>query len=483
MGCLILLFIVLILPVLADDQPIRLHPENPHYFLFRGRPTLLVTSGEHYGAVLNLDFDYIRYLEALKANRLNLTRIFSGVYLEAPGDFGIKTNSLAPTPDRFICPWPRSGMPGAADGLNRFDLSQWNDAYFVRLKDFVAQAGRRGIVVEFSLFCPYYREGTMWNISPLNAKNNINGIGDVARNEILTLKNSQIVDIQDVMVRKIVNELRNFDNLYYEICNEPYFGPATPEWEAHIAATIHEAEASFLFQHLIAQNIANRSRKVDNPNPSVSLFNFHYSRPPDSVAMNYALNKAIGYNETGWDGTTDAPYRIQGWDFLIAGGALYNNLDYSFTVGHEDGSFVPTPEQPGGGSRTLRHQLGFLRSFLEAFDFLRMAPAADVITAKVPMGASVRVLAEKGKQYVVYLHHGQPPSGDAKPRFEVDIGIQHAQLTLNLPAGYYKAEWVNTKTGSKEKTESFSHKGGAKVMESPSYTEDIALRIAARRRK
>ena len=29
--------------------PIRLHPENPHYFLFRGRPTVLITSGEHYG--------------------------------------------------------------------------------------------------------------------------------------------------------------------------------------------------------------------------------------------------------------------------------------------------------------------------------------------------------------------------------------------------------------------------------------------------
>jgi hypothetical protein len=28
-----------------------LHPDNRHYFLSRGQPTLIITSGEHYGAV------------------------------------------------------------------------------------------------------------------------------------------------------------------------------------------------------------------------------------------------------------------------------------------------------------------------------------------------------------------------------------------------------------------------------------------------
>jgi hypothetical protein len=47
---------------------------------FRGKPTALVTSGEHYGAVLNLDFDYAKYLDTLSADGLNLTRTFSGSY-------------------------------------------------------------------------------------------------------------------------------------------------------------------------------------------------------------------------------------------------------------------------------------------------------------------------------------------------------------------------------------------------------------------
>src|SRR5215831_17082599 len=54
-------------------KPPALHPDNPHYFLFRGRPTVLITSGEHYGAVLNLDFDYRTYLKTLEADGLNLT--------------------------------------------------------------------------------------------------------------------------------------------------------------------------------------------------------------------------------------------------------------------------------------------------------------------------------------------------------------------------------------------------------------------------
>ncbi|HUV62551.1 MAG TPA: hypothetical protein VMW24_01570 [Sedimentisphaerales bacterium] len=47
--------------------PIRLHPDNPHYFLWRNRPTILITSGEHYGAVLNRQFDYEKYLQMLQS--------------------------------------------------------------------------------------------------------------------------------------------------------------------------------------------------------------------------------------------------------------------------------------------------------------------------------------------------------------------------------------------------------------------------------
>ena len=91
----------------AGEGPVRLHAENRHYFDLAGRAGVLVTSGEHYGAVLNLDFDHTPYLDALAKDGLNQTRTFSGTYREVPGSFQIRDNTLAPKPNRYRAPWAR----------------------------------------------------------------------------------------------------------------------------------------------------------------------------------------------------------------------------------------------------------------------------------------------------------------------------------------------------------------------------------------
>ena len=326
-----------------------------------------------------------------------------------------------------------------------------------------------------NLFCPFYRD-SMWEVNPFNTKNNVNGIGGVPRTEVLTLKHSDLVKVQQEMVRKIVTELNAFDNLFYEIANEPYFGGVTLEWQEHIAKTIAATEARLPKRHLISQNIANGSTKIDKPFETVSIFNFHYSRPPDSVAMNYALNRPIGLNETGFDGTADAPYRIQGWDFLIAGGALYNNLDFSFVAGHEAGDFVLPPSMPGGGSVALRTQLGFLRRFFNEMPFVRMAPDNAIVKGGVPTGASARALVEAGRVYAVYVHHGRPVK-DGKPRYQVDAAVQQISLGLDLPAGRYEVTWYDTKKAAVAARQTLRHAGGTVVVESPPYTEDAVVRL------
>jgi hypothetical protein len=437
--------------------PISLHPENPRYFRFRGKPAVLITSAEHYGAVLNGDFNYNPYLDELEARGFNLTRIFTGAYVEDSASFGIENNTLAPQPGRFLCPWARAG---SADEY-RFDLSRWDDAYFQRLTEFLRQADRRGVIVELVLFCPYYEE-SMWAISPLNARNNINGIGDVPREEVLTLKHPALVDVQKAMVRKIVGELCECENLNYEVCNEPYTRGVPREWETEIVRTTTEAEASFPLRHLIAQNIANGSHAVQDPDPAVSILNFHYSNPPDSLAMNYALNRVIGFDETGFKGTADPPYRTDGWEFILAGGAVYNNLDYSFTVQHPDGT-APVTRSPGGGGPTLRKQLSILKQFIESFDFLQMRPDSTVIRGGLPADATARALVEQGKAYAVYLKGGT-----------------HANLELEIPAGRYRAAWLNPRIGAIEKTEDVDHSGGLLTMASPPYAEDLALSLRVR---
>jgi hypothetical protein len=263
----------------------------------------------------------------------------------------------------------------------------------------------------------------------------------------------------------------------FEICNEPYFAGVADDWQRRIAEVIVDTERGLPKRHLIAQNIANNGKKVSDPDPNVSVFHFHYARPPFTVGDNYGLNKVIGLDETGFDGTADFVYRIQAWDFLLAGGAHYNNLDYSFTVGREDGSYVYPGTQPGGGSKELRKQLRALSRFLYGFDFPAMAPAAQLIKSGVPEDASARVLGHRdGMQFGVYLHHGRVLS-DHQPRYVVNTRRRTASLTLGLPAGNWRVRWWNPRSGGIDKSEEFTHSGGDRQLASPEYSMDVALEM------
>jgi dienelactone hydrolase len=455
-------------------QPIRLHPDNSHYFLWDGEAAILITAGEHYGAVMNLDFDYLRYLDELKANRFNLTRVFSGAYREVAGSFHITGNTLAPAKGRYVCPWARSGTAGAADGGNKFDLTQWDGAYFDRLKDFVAQAGQRGVVVELVLFCTMY-DDKVWEASPMNMRNNVNGIGQIGRLEIYNGKDPDLLAIQQSMVRKLVTELNAFDNVYFEICNEPYErGGLTRDWNEKIIATIEETEATLPKKHLIGQGFPPSSAAAADLDHRISVLNFHAAKT-DAVRLNYHWNKVIAYDETGGTDQSDRKYRTEGWDFILAGGGVYDHLDFSFTPDREDGTGVPLPPRtPGGGGPELRRQLRILKEFIEGFDFVRMAPADEIIKSHQITVArtdgsrrreepTVRALAEPGKAYAIYINGGT-----------------QAQLVLDLPAGDYEAEWVKTKTGGVETAQLFNHAGGNRTLASPQYSEDVALRLMRR---
>ena len=449
----------------AENRPIALHPDNPHYFLFRAKPTMLVGSTEHYGAVLNREFDNVKYLDTLRRDGLNLTRTFSGTYREVPGSFHIHGNTLAPKAGQYLAPWRRS------DRSEKFDLHAWDDGYFKRLRDFVRAAGVRNIVVEYVLFCPFY-EQVLWDIDPMNAKNNVNRVGDLPREKVYTLDNGGLLAIQDAFVRKAVAELKDADNVYFEICNEPYFGGVTLDWQRHIAQTIAEAEKVLPTRHLIAQNIANGSAKVDHPDPLVSIFNFHYANPPEAVRANLGLNKVISYDETGFKGSDDAVYRVHGWEFMLAGGGVYDNLDYSFVAGHEDGT-APV-DAPGGGSPALRKQLAILKHFVESFDFVRMSPAT---APRVGDGITATMLAEPGKQYAIYLRRAQA-EGKQKP--EKTRNARPVKFTMDLPEGEFDVTWLDPVTGTAHGDPPVHVKGTITLM-SPDFGQDIALRLAVKR--
>jgi hypothetical protein len=209
-------------------------------------------------------------------------------------------------------------------------------------------------------------------------------------------------------------------------------------------------------RHLVAQNYSNFRSPVRMLLPNVDIINFHYAYP-DAVTLNYGLGKAISYDETGFLGRDDGSYRRQAWNFMLSGGSTFGALDYSFTAGHEDGSYSE-PNGPGGGSPALRHQLHILSQFLQSFSLVDLRP--DERTVKHSAGATARVLSHVGKEYAIYLDGNGP-----------------ASLTLELPPGDYSSEWLNVETGKIEELEKFTQKGGDKLLQSPAFQNGIALRL------
>jgi hypothetical protein len=188
--------------------------------------------------------------------------------------------------------------------------------------------------------------------------------------------------------------------------------------------------------------------------------------------MNYGLQRVIGDNETGFRGTNDAPYRMEAWDFMVAGGALFNHLDYSFVAGHEDGSFVYPASQPGGGNAGFRKQIRILRETMDMLNLVRMRPAPEVVKGSLPEGVSARVLCEPGKDYLLYVRSGLGATKE-KPR-KRSFAAGEVRVGLDLPTGVYQLKWVDTKSGRVAKGEGVEHRGGVREFSVPSFEEDVA---------
>ena len=478
-------FIMLFTGIAAMAQPVSLHPQNTHYLLYKGKPTVLVTSAEHYGAVLNLDFDFEKYLKTLHNDGMIYTRIFTGSYVEIPGSFGISNNTLAPDAGRFLAPWKRTDQSGLYKNEKKFDLDEFNPEYFNRLKTFVARAEELGIIVEVTLFCSTYQDA-YWQRNPFNPENNINELPEnLDRQKSNTLNNGNLTGFQKKMVEKIVTELNNFDNVFYEIQNEPWAdnpqkvmrtlrtldpqpgqgnwfkwaemaSEASLNWQKEIAATVVQTEAALQKKHLVAQNFTNFKYSVDKVDPNVSVMNFHYVWP-EAVWLNYGWNRPVNFDESGFGGSDDKTYLRQAWQFMLAGGAIFNNLDYSFFAGKEDGT--GENNAPGGGSASLRKDLKRLHDFLNTLDFVKMYPDFTVV-AHSP-GMEWQAISEPGKQYAIVFN-----------------GSSAGWIKLDLPKGKYHYECFSPLTGKPLK-KGFFTKEKKKIMRFglPQFDDLMVMKI------
>jgi hypothetical protein len=191
----------------------------------------------------------------------------------------------------------------------------------------------------------------------------------------------------------------------------------------------------------------------------VSILNYHYAHPPDAVAQNWQHNVVIGFDETGFQGHKAPFYRKTAWDFLLAGGSVYSNLDWSFSVASPKGQDLTADEKLGPKDPELRPQLGALKQFMDGLPLVNMKPIANIVQGELPKGVTVRGLTD-GETYAFYI------KGD---------GL--IQLRLQLPKARLQWEWIDPVTARVTRIVRKDHPGGIAVESLPGYFEDIVLRL------
>src|SRR5262245_40101019 len=238
----------------VTSGPLRIGKCNPRYFSDARGQTVYLTGAHTW---MNFQdritdnsalFDYRAYLDLLKKYHHNFIRLWV-----------MENAAWAPTWAEMAridpLPYLRTGPGTALDGYPKFDLTQFNEGYFDRLRKRVIAARDVGIYVSVMLFQgwsiekkghekrsrlqrlmakgyqflsldpPAWDPNKPWNGHPFNGSNNINGInGDLNHDgeglEIHALASDQILRLQEQYVKKVIDTVNDLDNVLYEITNE-----------------------------------------------------------------------------------------------------------------------------------------------------------------------------------------------------------------------------------------------------------------------
>ena len=373
-------------------------------------------------------FDYENYLNVLQQYGHNFIRLWvwenatwapwtSGAYHVAP------------------MPYPRTGPGTAVDGGLKYELSQFDQGFFDRLRARVVAARDRNLYVAVMLFQGWSVDtknlsGNPWTGHPYHRDNNINGIdGDTDGNGIgldtHQLASPEVTRLQEAYVAKVIETVNDLDNVLYEISNES--GPTSAEWQYHMIRFIKQYEANLPKQHPIGMTSTGNNRHL-------------FDSPADWISPNgHEPDTEYRDNPPPVDGSkvvitdTDHVFGIGGdydwvWKTFIRGA----NPIYMDPMGDRSG--MPDDPPP---DESARRAMGHTAEYARRLNLSAVRPRGDLVSSQY-------CLADVGSQYLVYL----PKGGKAT----VDLSAAPGELTL---------EWFDPVAGTRTPTESVA--GGAKV--------------------
>ncbi|MGA8621574.1 MAG: IPT/TIG domain-containing protein, partial [Candidatus Sulfotelmatobacter sp.] len=244
---------------LPATGPLKVSTSNPRYFA-EGSGNAVYLTGAHTwpnnkdgwgvpGSCPPPQFNWTGYLNYVQSHRFNWIRLWT---------WELPTSASEPGAPNTEChlplPFLRAGPGYATDGQPKFDLTQFNQAFFDRLRQRVIEAGQDGVYVSIMLFDGFGLEfdrvanDGYW----FTGANNINEINDGYTTGCCGY-NSQtssipaISQIQDAYVTKVIDTVNDLPNVLYEIANEA--GSYSTMWQEQMIDLIHTYEAAKPYQH------------------------------------------------------------------------------------------------------------------------------------------------------------------------------------------------------------------------------------------
>jgi hypothetical protein len=383
--------------------PLRVSRRNPRYFETPSGTMVYLTGAHTWNNLIDGDttdppaaFDYPRYLAFLLAHGHNFFRLWAWEQSKWAAEY---SGNYYFAPSAYL----RTGPDTANDGKPRFDLRQFNPAYFERLRDRVRLARDRGIYVAVMLFNGFSvaTKGTAtfnnpWRGHPFNGANNINGIdGDLNHDgvgfEVQTLENEQILHIEEAYVRRVVDAVNDLDNVLYEISNES--DSSSLQWQYHMIRFIKAYEATKPRQHPVGITSLWYSSNVDlfaSPADWISPF-----APPDDMPVADGTKVILSDTDHLCGLCASVPWV---WEALTGG---YNPV----LMDGYDGKAVGTGALDFYGTNPVwedtRRNLGYARDYANRMDLAAARPLGNLASTE-------HCLAVPGKQYLVFIPGGEP---------------------------------------------------------------------------
>ena len=433
--------------------PLVVSDDNPRYFTDGSGRAVYLTGSHTWNNLVDMGpqdppepFDFEAYLDWMEDQNHNFFRLWTWELVAWNTMANERDSSRAIFHNVAPLPYMRTGPGKALDGKPKFDLEQFNPEYFQRLRDRVEAAGERNIYTAVMLFEGWglQRLEDGWIAHPFHPENNINGIdgdlnGDGYGLEVHTLANREITAIQENYARKVIETVNDLDNVLYEISNENH--PPSTEWQYHMIKFIQEYEQDKPYQHPVGMTFQFRGGS------NQTLFD----SPADWISPNaeggYRDNPPAATGEKVIITDTDHLWGIGGnhqwvWKSFLRGmnPIFMDPYDTKVLKRHYDPAWVDP----------LRKSMGYTLDYAQRMNLINMLPDTN-------LASSGYCLAERGKEYLVYL-----PSGN-----EVILDLTDVSGNLNV-------EWFNPMTG--ETIVQGKIQGGhVPIMKSPFGEDNVIL--------